>query len=314
MFFGGVPKERFRNSIKHLKIPFNVNLKFVGCLKSLYFNRINILYDLYHHKKSASYHSVFPQEFGCSPIDSLPITFPTNNSRLIFNNTKRTEIIRMSFEFKSVNNCGIISSGIIRSSNDTNRYWILFLNDSLANLCISDTIKIMDCKWTLTNNLKYLTHHWQHISFAINGKRDAEIISNHNFKISSKINLKDFHVIYYENISIGGDVSANYSNAGLRGCVRQIKINGEEMDSRIIMIQSNVIGKVSLDNCQLIDPCNVPNACEHGGKCLASLETGDFKCDCNKTGYSGKTCHFCKLCYSLITNNLMLTLYFFSTI
>lgn len=37
--------------------------------------------------------------------------------------------------------------------------------------------------------------------------------------------------------------------------------------------------------------CN-PNPCEHGGVCKQNWE--EFKCDCDKTGYTGAVCHIRK--------------------
>lgn len=54
-----------------------------------------------------------------------------------------------------------------------------------------------------------------------------------------------------------------------------------------------MVGQVSIDNCQLVDPCKRPNACKHGGKC--SIKDDKVHCDCNGTGYIGKNCHFGKL-------------------
>lgn len=49
---------------------------------------------------------------------------------------------------------------------------------------------------------------------------------------------------------------------------------------------------ISIDNCKLVDPCNIHNACEHGSKC--AIVEDKVVCDCTGTGYIGKTCHFCK--------------------
>ena len=38
----------------------------------------------------------------------------------------------------------------------------------------------------------------------------------------------------------------------------------------------------------------LPNYCEHGGECSQSWSA--FHCNCADTGYSGATCHNCKLC------------------
>lgn len=37
----------------------------------------------------------------------------------------------------------------------------------------------------------------------------------------------------------------------------------------------------------------LPNYCEHGGECSQSWSA--FHCNCADTGYSGATCHNCKL-------------------
>lgn len=59
------------------------------------------------------------------------------------------------------------------------------------------------------------------------------------------------------------------------------------------MVRTNrTNGQVSIDNCQLVDPCKRPNACEHDGKC--SVVDDNVICDCKGTGYIGKNCHFGK--------------------
>ncbi|KAH7976432.1 hypothetical protein HPB52_013839 [Rhipicephalus sanguineus] len=77
---------------------------------------------------------------------------------------------------------------------------------------------------------------------------------------------------------------------GFVGCIRDIYVEKEWVDPRKVVGTEYAHGEVSLDNCQLINPCNNPNACEHGGQCY--LDGSRFKCNCNGTGYTGKTCHF----------------------
>lgn len=77
---------------------------------------------------------------------------------------------------------------------------------------------------------------------------------------------------------------------GLVGCMLDIKVNGQTIEPRYVIRTKHTIGKVSLDNCELVDPCKSPNACEHGGKC--SVKEDELTCDCKGTGYVGKNCHF----------------------
>ncbi|XP_039285775.1 neurexin-4 isoform X2 [Nilaparvata lugens] len=92
-------------------------------------------------------------------------------------------------------------------------------------------------------------------------------------------------------VIIGSGIGAKAS-LGLIGCMREIIINGVQMEPRYLVRTHHTVGQVSLDNCQLVDPCKRPNACEHGGKC--QVKDDRLTCDCKGTGYIGKNCHFAK--------------------
>lgn len=72
--------------------------------------------------------------------------------------------------------------------------------------------------------------------------------------------------------------------------MRAVTVNGVPLEPRYVVRTKHTVGTVSLDNCQLVDPCTRPNACEHGGKC--SVKDDRVTCDCKGTGYIGKNCHF----------------------
>lgn len=74
--------------------------------------------------------------------------------------------------------------------------------------------------------------------------------------------------------------------------MRAVIVNGVPLEPRYVVRTKHTVGTVSLDNCQLVDPCERPNACEHGGKC--SVKDDRVTCDCKGTGYIGKNCHFGK--------------------
>jgi hypothetical protein len=77
---------------------------------------------------------------------------------------------------------------------------------------------------------------------------------------------------------------------GLVGCVQEVEVNGEPLEPRFVVRSGYKKGQVSLDNCQLVDPCKRPDACKHGGKC--SVKDDRVTCDCVGTGYIGKNCYF----------------------
>lgn len=98
---------------------------------------------------------------------------------------------------------------------------------------------------------------------------------------------------------------------GLVGCMREIWLNGIFLESRRMVRTNRTTGQVSIDNCQLVDPCKRPNACEHDGKC--SVVDDNVICDCKGTGYIGKNCHFGKNTYYLYSdvNLTLLTIILF---
>lgn len=125
-------------------------------------------------------------------------------------------------------------------------------------------------------------------------------------------------------VQLGGDIAkfGESSSIPFVGCLRKIRINGHLFDSRDFatsplstspiatnisygnsgdfsheVIQSDFIstkiaqGYISLDSCQLINPCTRLNPCQNNGTCRVN-ELGEAECDCSKTGYTGKRCHF----------------------
>jgi len=125
-------------------------------------------------------------------------------------------------------------------------------------------------------------------------------------------------------VQIGGDLAkfGESQSVPFTGCLRKIKINGRAFDSRDFvthtfsvlppissinqinttsvpsrqaqseMISSRISqGYVTLDSCQLVNPCTTANPCQNNGSCKLN-ELGEPECDCSRTGYTGKTCHF----------------------
>lgn len=142
-----------------------------------------------------------------------------------------------------------------------------------------------------------------------------ESVEHQSYTLKSSIEL-------LHQVQLGGDLAkfGESSSVPFTGCMRKIKINGHLFDSRdfvsssasipplatnlqntsILMAgpaQSDVIsnrmaqGSVTLDSCELINPCISQNPCKNNGTCKIN-ELGEPECDCSKTGYTGKRCHF----------------------
>lgn len=86
--------------------------------------------------------------------------------------------------------------------------------------------------------------------------------------------------------------SLRVASSGLVGCMRDLEINGVEIEPRHVVQTERVVGEIALDNCNYVDPCKRPNTCEHDGKCF--VQNDRTTCDCKGTGYIGKNCHFTK--------------------
>ena len=75
------------------------------------------------------------------------------------------------------------------------------------------------------------------------------------------------------------------------GCIRNLKVQGEDIDALDLMEQDSVIG-LTIDGCNITNYCQGNYMCQHGGKCLS--EWHGVACDCTDTHYTGRACHFCE--------------------
>jgi hypothetical protein len=64
--------------------------------------------------------------------------------------------------------------------------------------------------------------------------------------------------------------------------MRDLRINGNDIEPRYVVKTERVVGEIALDNCQFVDPCKRPNTCEHNGKCI--VKNDRVTCDCKGTG------------------------------
>lgn len=168
-------------------------------------------------------------------------------------------------------------------------------NESLAIVVLKKGQRLADGSW----HQVHLVYGQEGASLAIDYRRPDYISLN-------QLNAPTLTIDENSNIVIGvgyldsqpGMFSILYSSSftsficdvpGFIGCIRDLVMNRKKLDPRALL-SSAVVREVSLDNCQLVDPCHRPNACEHGGLC--NVDEGRVVCDCTGTGYTGKNCHF----------------------
>ncbi|KAG9510420.1 Contactin-associated protein-like 5, partial [Fragariocoptes setiger] len=136
-----------------------------------------------------------------------------------------------------------------------------------------------------------------------------------------------FELIHF--IQLGGDLATfgELSSLPFTGCIRRVLINERSYDPRdfvnnpirtvsstvgpeakvttatttiisesvassaaVLPTTSSAQGVISLDSCQLVDACHA-QPCANNGTCRLN-DLGDTECDCSKTGYTGRYCHF----------------------
>uniref|UniRef100_A0A4W3J444 Contactin-associated protein-like 2 n=1 Tax=Callorhinchus milii TaxID=7868 RepID=A0A4W3J444_CALMI len=85
------------------------------------------------------------------------------------------------------------------------------------------------------------------------------------------------------------DIQPIPSQRSFQGCMQLLHVDEQLVD--LHAVEQGKVGSfsnVNIDMCAIIDRC-LPNHCEHGGRCTQTWDS--FKCNCERTGYSGATCH-----------------------
>ncbi|XP_077547091.1 axotactin isoform X2 [Haemaphysalis longicornis] len=273
LYIGGVP---------HEAPGLVTDLQFVGCFREVYFNRDNCLQSLRKGEPKARHNGIFPVEYGCALVDTIPLTFPFAESRLTLNLPSKTRL-DISVDFKTTQNETVIASSLLRSDKGQG-FWEIRLKKGTAIFTIVPDETNPSHYWFLSKGKQLTDGHWHQVGV---------IFENENVELTIDFSrkLKDTYPRPVELVGplvIGGFPKQHVM--GFVGCIRDIYVEKEWVDPRKVVGTEYAHGEVSLDNCRLINPCNNPNACEHGGQCY--LDGSRFKCNCNGTGYTGKTCHF----------------------
>jgi hypothetical protein len=151
----------------------------------------------------------------------------------------------------------------------------LYSNDEKSNVNVTNSIEI--------NNNKSTPWHTIELNY-----KDAEITLTVDYRYKSKSKMYGVTFNVGNKIIIGSSLRA--ASSGLIGCMQNLIINGYEIEPRYVVQTERVVGEIALDNCEYVDPCRRPNACEHNGKCF--VQNDRTICDCKGTGYIGKNCHF----------------------
>ncbi|XP_011062628.1 PREDICTED: uncharacterized protein LOC105150935 isoform X2 [Acromyrmex echinatior] len=253
---------------------------FAGSLKYVFFNDKSIIYELKRSNPMVHYIGVLEPEYYEADVEVIPITYPFAGSHIWWP-IEQTNSLKLNFDFKSSTPIAIIASGDVKSNRGVGYWELRQVNDEIRFQLVP---VITEKNITLSTSVKFPPYNTSWHAVELNyTKGELNILLDYRNK-QSKLFAMTFEL--GDKVIIG---SGN-SNAGLVGCMREIRVNGQRIEPRYVINTERVVGEVALDNCQFVDPCKRPNTCEHGGKC--SVKEDRITCDCKDTGYIGKNCHF----------------------
>ncbi|XP_065086426.1 axotactin isoform X2 [Ochlerotatus camptorhynchus] len=279
IYFGGGPNLSKRKGLAS-------NNNFVGSLKYVFYNDVAVLFELKKANAKVHYIGVLEEEFREIEVDVIPITFSYAKSHIWWT-MNTVDKLDLKFDFKSSKSSAVLAYSEVKVNDvqmnvETDGYWeIRLATDRLSfELCPDVTSNITHATHVRIDNPTswhaiHLTYERREIKFVVDFRHTVTQMHGLSFNVGDKL-------------IIGSSLKAAAS--GLVGCLRDLKINGVEIEPRFLVKSERVVGDVSLDNCKYVDPCNKPNTCEHGGKC--SVKDDGIICDCKDTGYVGKNCHF----------------------
>ncbi|KAJ9577003.1 hypothetical protein L9F63_006440, partial [Diploptera punctata] len=254
---------------------------FAGCLKYVFFNDISILYELKKGNPKVHYIGMLEPEIYETDVEVIPITFAFPSSHIWFPN-KQSDNFTLKFAFKSSRSLAVLATSAVTTATG-NGYWELrAVNEEIRFELVPDETKNVTHLTTVKFDYRS-GWHFVNLNYS-NGELTLTV--DYKYKTAQLFGLQ-FQLGDKVIIGTGGK-----SNLGLVGCIRRVEVNGEALEPRHLVQSEYTVGEVSLDNCQLVDPCKRPNACKHGGKC--SVKEDRITCDCEGTGYIGKNCHFAK--------------------
>ncbi|XP_011690893.1 PREDICTED: uncharacterized protein LOC105451879 isoform X4 [Wasmannia auropunctata] len=251
---------------------------FAGSLKYVFFNDKSIIYELKRSNPMVHYIGVLEPEYYEANVEVIPITYPFAGSHIWWP-IERTDSLKLNFDFKSSKPIAIVASGNVKSNLGVGYWELRQVNDEIR----FQLVPVITENITVSTSVKFPPYNTSWHAVELNYTK-GEINILLDYRIKQHKALTTFELD--DKVIIG----SGKSNAGLVGCMREIRVNNQRIEPRQVINTDRVVGEVALDNCQFVDPCKRPNTCEHGGKC--SVKEDRITCDCTDTGYIGKNCHF----------------------
>lgn len=253
---------------------------FMGCMQSVFFNDISILQSLKEKNRTTRYFGSTeepPLGTSCNDTKFLSVTFSTERAAMTLMNPEPN--FHLAISFKPTKPKGVLASGEVELQQyESVGNWELRHDSHHVYFYIHDNLL------TLKSDAKIKLGNWQYVEIQYKSGRVNMMVNNKKQGKEGPGKLT-----FSPEVTIGKNALEEFP--GFIGCIRKLIIGGTQLDLRTVVGTPMVNKGVTYDNCQVLGPCEGPQACEHGGKCSVDKDD-EVKCDCSGTGYSGKRCHF----------------------
>ncbi|KAJ8305373.1 hypothetical protein KUTeg_015918 [Tegillarca granosa] len=266
---------------------------FVGCLKNIHVNEYSILYQMKAKNPRCQYSGGSKVVFGCRTVDNIPLSFQQSSSMLIVERDVGN-YMKVHFDFKTVREEAILFyvDLITSDPNVSTDYGYLEVWMKFGKAILKYVPSSKDPSHTQTCEIPvaFYKSQWHSLEVEFN-KGEAKLSVN---KLS-RPPLEDRKGLLkvFGRMVIGYGLRKYGANEGFVGCIKNLYIQNEAIDPINLSELSGIkVYGVKLDGCKLVDHCLGGTHCEHGGKCVSNWN--GVICDCSKTPYIGKACHFPK--------------------
>ncbi|XP_066941195.1 axotactin-like isoform X4 [Macrobrachium rosenbergii] len=253
---------------------------FMGCMQSVFFNDISILQSLKEKNRTTRYFGSTeepPLGTSCNDTKFLSVTFSTERAAMTLMNPEPN--FHLAISFRPTKPKGVLASGEVELQQyESVGNWELRHDSHHVYFYIHDNLL------TLKSDAKIKLGNWQYVEIQYKSGRVNMMVNNKKQGKEGPGKLT-----FSPEVTIGKNALEEFP--GFIGCIRKLIIGGTQLDLRTVVGTPMVNKGVTYDNCQVLGPCEGPQACEHGGKCSVDKDD-EVKCDCSGTGYSGKRCHF----------------------
>ena len=266
IYVGGAPSFQNLQGVKS-------NAPFMGCLTDVEFKPEGMANPIKFLVKGVADPVNVDMDKECPSAPNFePYTFDGSDSSFIFQVQQNAEMTG-SFKFRTYKKEGTL----LKQVNGVNEFTISYRERYIGmNVKIGSADTDVSMSFGV-NEPKVNSGNWHTIEFGISS-------SSFSLKVDTKTPTAKAPPVLFP----GDFFSAKAIAGGFTGCMRDLKVNGEEKKP---LKGVSDIEKVETDSCNITDLC-IFSPCLNKGSCSQDGRT--FLCDCSASGYKLPMCQFRK--------------------